>query len=137
LSGTETRELETTPLPVRQPSAEGPEQRPEPECTPDNEPEVVAPQRLRLRSRFWRGLTGALAAGLAVLAAAVLGARVIGLFTSAPGPTVPVVIGHPVAAVLAVGAQRVADVRRGTLAGLAGAAVVVIVVFALWLFWWY
>ena len=45
-------------------------------------------------------------------------------------------IGHPVAAVVAVLAQRVVDTRNGRVAGFAGLAVVVSVTAALSLFWW-
>lgn len=45
-------------------------------------------------------------------------------------------IGHPVAAVLALLAQRGADRRNGRVAGFAGVGVVVSVTAALSLFWW-
>ena len=86
-------------------------------------------------SRLWRGLTGSLAAGLAVLAVIVLGVALVCLFRSVPGPGALVAIGHPVAAVAALGAQWVADHRDGRTAGIAGAAVPVIAGLALWLLW--
>ncbi|HVW45194.1 MAG TPA: hypothetical protein VHC18_27975 [Amycolatopsis sp.] len=91
------------------------------------------------RSRFgriWRGLTGSLAAGLTVLAVVVLGAAVVCAIRGAPGPTTAALVGHPIAAVVALGAQRVADVRRGRLAALGGVVVCAAVALALWLFWW-
>ncbi|GAA4665674.1 MULTISPECIES: hypothetical protein [Amycolatopsis] len=88
------------------------------------------------RGRWWRGLTGSLAAGLAGLAVIVLGAGVVSALLGAPGPGVWLLVGHPVAAVLALAAQRFADRRDGAVAGVAGAVVVVVVLLALWLFWW-
>lgn len=88
------------------------------------------------RGRWWRGLTGSLAAGLAGLAVIVLIAAVVCWVRGAPGPGVPMLVGHPVAAVLALVAQRFADRREGRVAGFAGFAVVVVLLVALWLFWW-
>jgi hypothetical protein len=110
LTGSETGELEITPPP--------------------------APAGLTRGGRRWRGLTGSLAAGLTVLALAVLGEGVLSLFTAAPGPVPSTLLGHPIAAALAIAAQRVADRRRGWSAGIAGAAVVVVTSAALLLFWW-
>lgn len=90
----------------------------------------------RRRGRWWRGLTGSFAAGLAGLAVIVLGSGVVCVFLDVPGPGAAMLIGHPVAAVLALGAQRVADRRTGRVAGLAGAVVVLLLVAALWVFWW-
>jgi hypothetical protein len=114
LTESETGELQTAPPPV---PADGP----------------VGLARI---GRRWRGLTGAFAAGLAVLALAVLGEGVLSLFTAAPGPVLSALLGHPIAAALAIAAQRVADRRRGWPAGIAGAAVMVVVGAALLLFWW-
>ncbi|RSN57392.1 hypothetical protein DMH01_28570 [Amycolatopsis sp. WAC 04182] len=86
--------------------------------------------------RFWRGLTGSLAAGMAVLAVCVVAIATLCLFTGAPGPGLLMLIGHPVAAVVALLAQRVADSRNGRVAGYAGLLVVVSVAAALSLFWW-
>ncbi|MFC3451916.1 hypothetical protein [Amycolatopsis speibonae] len=88
------------------------------------------------RGRFWRGLTGSLAAGMVVLAVLVLAIAGICLFSGAPGPGPLMLIGHPVAAVVASLAQRVVDSRNGRPAGFAGLAVVVSVTAALSLFWW-
>ncbi|WP_037316368.1 hypothetical protein [Amycolatopsis orientalis] len=113
MSSPDTEQLATTPLPV------GP-----------GDPAVPE------RRRFWRGLTGSLAAGMVVLATCVLVIAGICLFTAAPGPGPLMLIGHPVAAVLAVPAQRIADARTGRVAGFAGLGVVVSVTAALSLFWW-
>jgi hypothetical protein len=71
-----------------------------------------------------------------VLAVGVLGAAVVCALTSAPGPGLFLLVGHPVAAVVALVAQRVADRRNGAVAGVAGAGVLVIAFVALTLFWW-
>ncbi|MTD55062.1 hypothetical protein [Amycolatopsis pithecellobii] len=96
-------------------------------------PPVETPPR---RGRWWRGLTGSLAAGLAGLAVLVLGAAVVSLLRGAPGPGVVMLIGHPVAAVIALVAQRFVDRRAGAIAALAAGVVVVVVAAALLLFWW-
>ncbi|GAB2974513.1 hypothetical protein LWP59_04750 [Amycolatopsis acidiphila] len=88
------------------------------------------------RGRWWRGLTGSLAAGLAGLAVIVLGAGLLCLLLGAPGPGVAMLVGHPLAAAIALVAQRFADRREGPVAGLAGLVVVVVLLAALWLFWW-
>ncbi|VVJ24651.1 Uncharacterised protein [Amycolatopsis camponoti] len=85
--------------------------------------------------RWWRGFTGSLAAGLTVLAIGVLVVAAIDLNTGAPGPGAVLLVGHPVAAVLALLAQRVADRRNGAPAVGAGVAVVLFTVSALTLFW--
>lgn len=88
------------------------------------------------RARWWRGLTGSLAAGLAGLAVIVLGAGLLCLLLNVPGPGAAMLIGHPVAAVIALVAQRFADRRDGPVAGVAAAVVVAGLAGALWLFWW-
>ena len=87
-------------------------------------------------ARRWRGVTGSFAAGLVVLAVLVLGAGLVCAFVDVPGPGVAPMIAHPVAAVLALAAQRVADRKNGPVAGIAGLAVPAIVATALWTFWW-
>ncbi|WP_410569002.1 hypothetical protein [Amycolatopsis sp. cmx-4-61] len=111
------------------------QERVEPErIEPDSTaPEAAAPPRPG--GRWWRGFTGSLAAGLTVLAVGVLVVGGICLFTGAPGPGATLLIGHPVAAVLALLAQRVADRRNGPAAVGAGLAVVLFTVSAISLFW--
>jgi predicted lipid-binding transport protein (Tim44 family) len=127
----DTDELATLPLPAAPsapPAAEPERIQPEP-----SEPEPSAPARPR--GRWWRGITGSLAAGLAVLAVGILVVAGICLYTGAPGPGATLLIGHPVAAVLALVAQRVADRRDGPAAVGAGVAVALFTVSALTLFW--
>ncbi|ADJ42922.1 hypothetical protein AMES_1100 [Amycolatopsis mediterranei S699] len=120
---------------------------------PNVEQERVAPERIepgdtapdieasaptepaKERGRWWRGFTGSLAAGLTVLAIGVLVVAGVCLFTGAPGPGATLLVGHPVAAALALLAQRVADRRNGPPAAGAGVAVVLFTVSALTLFW--
>ncbi|MEU4521143.1 hypothetical protein AB0F52_20850 [Amycolatopsis sp. NPDC024027] len=115
-------------------------ERIEPEATAPaaTAPEVEASaptEPAKDRGRWWRGFTGSLAAGLTVLAIGVLAVAGICLFTGAPGPGATLLVGHPVAAVLALLAQRVADRRTGPPAAGAGVAVVLFTVSALTLFW--
>ncbi len=125
---------ETAPLAVGEGEAHTvPQDRVEPERI---EPETEAPAAPAKESgRWWRGFTGSLAAGLTVLALGVLVVAGVCLYTGAPGPGVTLLIGHPVAAVLALLAQRVADRRNGPAAIGAGVAVVLFAVSALTLFW--
>ncbi|WP_310970775.1 MULTISPECIES: hypothetical protein [unclassified Amycolatopsis] len=117
-----------------------PQERVEPERVEPVEPSPEADERApakaaKDRGRWWRGFTGSLAAGLAVLAAGVLAVGIICLFTGAPGPGATLLIGHPIAAVLALLAQRVADRRNGPPAVGAGLAVVLFTVSAITMFW--
>jgi hypothetical protein len=96
---------------------------------------AVVPTGRAKRGRWWRGFTGSLAAGLTVLAVGVLVVAGVCLYTGAPGPGPVLLIGHPVAAVLTLLAQRVADRRNGLPAAGAGIAVVLFTVSALTLFW--
>ncbi|KDN19360.1 hypothetical protein [Amycolatopsis rifamycinica] len=105
------------------------------ESEADQSTEPTKPAPTADRGRWWRGLTGSLAAGLAVLALGVLAVGGICLFTGAPGPGAASLIGHPLAAVLALGAQRVADRRRGLPAVGGGVAVVLFAVSAATIFW--
>ncbi|MFI5590556.1 hypothetical protein ACIA5G_36305 [Amycolatopsis sp. NPDC051758] len=142
MASPDTDELATVPvpLPAAAPDAEtAPQERVEPkpasadEASPEPAAEAASPAKER--GRWWRGFTGSLAAGLAVLAVGVLAVAGIDLYTGAPGPGAAMLIGHPVAAVLALLAQRVADRRNGIAAAGAGIAVVLFVVSALTLFW--
>ncbi len=146
MASPDTEELATVPLPAGAPDAEtAPQERvaperlePEPavearsagETNPESENEPK-----KARGRWWRGLTGSLAAGLVVLAVGVYGVAGVCLFTGAPGPGAVLLAGHPVAAALALTAQRVADRRTGLPAAGAGLAVVLFTISALTMFW--
>ncbi len=90
----------------------------------------------KARSGFWRELAGALTFGLCLLALVVLGVQILSWVQGVPGPGVGVVIGHIVAAVAAIMAQRFADRRRGPMASLGVFAVLISAAGALWFFWW-
>ncbi len=128
MASPEIEDLTTVPLPAPAPDVE---------TVPKAEPEVVEPERPPAKDggRWWRGLTGSLAAGLAVLAVGVLVVAGICLITGAPGPGLLLAVGHPVAAVLALAVQRVADRRNGPIALVAGLGVVAITAAALTFFW--
>lgn len=79
-----------------------------------------------------RGLAGSLAAGLVLLTLGLLAAE---LLTPSSGPGVAVLIGHAVAAVLAIVAAVVADRTRGFATAAAVTAVLLVVAATLWVFW--
>jgi hypothetical protein len=87
-------------------------------------------------SGFWRELSGALAAGVVALAVTVLVLQTIAWTRGMPGLGTWVLVGHLLAAVLAVAAQRVVDRRRGRPALWAGFGTGGVVLAALVLFWW-
>ncbi|NUT46078.1 MAG: hypothetical protein HOV94_01990 [Saccharothrix sp.] len=87
-------------------------------------------------ARLWRGVSGALAVGLALLALAMIGVQVYAGTRDLPGPGLGVVAGHVVAAVAAVVAQVVADRRRGRAVAVCGLVVVLVAAGTLWLYWW-
>lgn len=81
-------------------------------------------------------LSGTLAAGTVLLALLVIGAAFIGSRRGFPGPGAESVIWHIAVAVIAVGAQMVADRRRG-LTALSGSAVVFLASgLLIWTQWW-
>ena len=90
----------------------------------------------RKRSGFWREASGALALGLCVLAALVLGFQIVAWLRGTPGPGAISVVGHGIAAGIAVGAQWFADRRRDWVSRVAIAGVFVVSAVALWMFWW-
>ncbi|PXY32838.1 hypothetical protein BAY60_09320 [Prauserella muralis] len=92
-----------------------------------------APRRV---VRWWRGLTGSLAAGLAAATLVVLGAAVFGLASGVEGPGASSMWGHVAGTAVALPTQWVADRHRGPIAAAAGAVVVLAVTAVLWLFWW-
>ncbi|MGK3205547.1 hypothetical protein [Amycolatopsis sp. MEPSY49] len=129
-----TEPLATEPLAAEAQTV--PQERVEPERIEPADAAAEEPaEPEKPRGRWWRGFTGSLAAGLTVLAIGVLAVAGIGLYTGAPGPGPALLIGHPIAAVLALLAQRVADRRNGAAAAGAGLAVVLFAVAALTLFW--
>lgn len=110
--------------------------KPLPTQSSDEPKGAAVPEPRRARSRFWRELSGALAVGMAVLAAVVLVFQLLAWIRGMPGPGARMVIGHVAAACLVVGAQLFADRRTGWVAGLLLTGVAVIAGATLWLFWW-
>ena len=87
-------------------------------------------------ARLWRGVSGALAVGLVLLALGLIGVQDYAGARDLPGPGLDVVAGHGVAAVAAVVAQVVADRGRGWVVALCGLLVVLLAASTLWFFWW-
>ena len=87
-------------------------------------------------ARLWRGVSGALAVGLVLLALAMIGVQVYAGDQDLPGPGLGVVAGHVGAAVAAVVAQVVADRRKGWVVAVCGLLVVLLTAVTLWFFWW-
>jgi len=86
--------------------------------------------------KFPREISGALAAGMVLLAVLVLGAQVYALFRGTPGPGVLAVIGHIGAGALCFACQRMLDRRTGRATILPGVLMVVVAAATLWFFWW-
>lgn len=112
-----------------------PESTASPSTVPLPKPEASA-NPIRPTNRFWRELSGALAVGLAALAAVVVVFQLLAWAREVPGPGVLVVLGHLVAAGLAVLVQRFADHHAGWRCALAVLGVTITTAAALWLFWW-
>ncbi|MGV9300514.1 hypothetical protein [Amycolatopsis sp. NPDC003676] len=74
---------------------------------------------------------------MAVLAVGVLVVGVLCLVNGASGPGVLKLVGHPVAAVIVLALQRIADRRVGKVAALAGAGVLVVAGVAFGVLWWF
>jgi hypothetical protein len=76
--------------------------------------------------RLLRGLSGLLAGGLVALALALVGAWFLAEQLGVPGPGIPTIAGHAVAAVVAMLAQFQADRSRGAPASVAALVVVLV-----------
>ncbi|NMH93607.1 hypothetical protein HF519_18905 [Pseudonocardia bannensis] len=95
-----------------------------------------APARSRHRPpRALRGVSGVLAGGLVALALVLLAGWLVTTRTGSPGPGTGILIGHGLAAVVAVAAQLVADRRSGRPGALAALAVVSISAAVLAVYW--
>lgn len=103
----------------------------------DAEVPAVSDQPVRVRrSGFWRELSGALAVGVAVLAAVVVVFQVLAWVGGVPGPGVPMVVGHLAAAGLMLTLQRFADRWDGWRSAATAAGVFLAAGTTLWVFWW-
>lgn len=94
---------------------------------------MTEPEAPGTGGRVWRGLTGSIAAGFALLAGLVLVVALAGV----DGPGTAVVVWHVLGAVTALALQAMlVDRRQGGVAGLAGAGVLGITGVVLWMCWW-
>ncbi|MFE3177241.1 hypothetical protein ACFXPA_31225 [Amycolatopsis sp. NPDC059090] len=74
---------------------------------------------------------------MAVLAIGVLVVGGLCLVNGASGPGVLKLVGHPLAAVIALALQRIADRRVGKVAAVAGVGVVAVAAAAFCVLWWF
>jgi hypothetical protein len=95
----------------------------------------VRPSAVR-RSGPLRAFSGALAAGLSVLAMALVAVQIWTWTQHEPGPRIPMIVGHLVAAALALGLQRFAMRRRDLPGGLAALGAIIVVLAVMWIWWW-
>ncbi len=83
-----------------------------------------------------RGLSGAVTAGLVVLAVVVAGAQYLGSQRGFPGPGTVSVAAHIAAAIGAVVIQHFADHRRRAVSVIASLLVLAVAGILLWTQWW-
>ncbi|TQF65629.1 hypothetical protein FK531_20855 [Rhodococcus spelaei] len=83
-----------------------------------------------------QAFSGAVAAGVVVLALVVIGTAYLGGRRGFPGPGAMSVGAHIAAAVAVVVAQRFADHRRGAAAVAGSVAVFLVTIVLLWTQWW-
>ncbi|HEY2095176.1 MAG TPA: hypothetical protein VGH72_01870 [Pseudonocardia sp.] len=91
---------------------------------------------MRAPERLLRATGGALAAGLTVLAVAMLGVWALAFSNDDPGPRARLLVAHLVAAVLAVLLQRVADRRADRVGRAAAGGVLLVALVVSVVFWW-
>lgn len=108
-------------------------------CAVSTEQEAVTvelPTPPRRKLKFPRELSGALAAGMVLLAVVVIGAQVYAAVRGTPGPGFLMVAGHIGAGALCLACQRMLDRRTGRATIVPGVLLVVVALATLWLFWW-
>lgn len=94
---------------------------------------MTRPQRVRAGGRARvQAVSGVLAGGLVALAVALVATWVVATRLGVPGPPVPFLVWHGVAAVVAVVLQVRADRARSTAASAAVAGLAVVVLGGLW-----
>lgn len=99
--------------------------------------ELPRPQQQPVRRlKFPREITGALAAGMVLLAVVVLAAQLYAILRGTPGPGFFTVAGHLGAGALCLACQRMIDRRTGRATVVPGVLLVVVALATLWLFWW-
>ncbi|MGW0041364.1 hypothetical protein [Rhodococcus sp. NPDC003348] len=94
------------------------------------------PRRRSAPARALQALSGAVTAGVVLLAAVVIVTAYLGSRRGFPGPGAVSVAAHVVAAVVVVVAQRFADHRRGPVAIAGSVAVFLVTIGLLWTQWW-
>lgn len=85
---------------------------------------------------FWRGVAGALAVGLALLALALFGAEALASDLGVDGPGAVSAAAHAVAAAVCFAAVRIADRADRSVAAAAVGVVLLVSGATLWWFWW-
>ncbi|HUQ56754.1 hypothetical protein [Lentzea sp.] len=98
--------------------------------------EVEAAKRPSRTYGFLRAVSGVLAVGLVLLALGNIGVQFYANSRDLPGPGMLSVIAHVAAALVAVGAQIVADRYADWRAPVASFVVLVVAGATLWFFWW-
>jgi hypothetical protein len=93
-------------------------------------------RRERLVARMWRGISGAFAMGLVLLAIATVAVQWYAQGRGLPGLGWDVVAGHWGVAAVGVVLQVFADRRRGWAAALLSLGVLVVGFGGLWIYWW-
>ncbi|MFB9907387.1 hypothetical protein [Allokutzneria oryzae] len=93
-------------------------------------------RRNSLPRRLLSGLAGSLAAGVALLALAMIVVQVYATATGIPGPGIAEVIGHLVVAAVMVVLQQRADHEPGRVGLAMVFGVYVIAGATLWFWWW-
>ncbi len=91
---------------------------------------------LRPAGRAARGLSGVLAGGLVALTIVLCLAQWLAATSGVPGPGAAAVVGHLMAAVVAVGLQLAAERSRDRAATLASCSVLLLAAVVLWFGWW-
>ncbi len=86
--------------------------------------------------RAARGLSGVVAGGLVALTIVVCLAQWLAATSGVPGPGAATIVGHLVAAVVAVGLQLAAERSRDRIATPASCAVLLLAAAVLWFGWW-
>lgn len=94
------------------------------------------PPRRTGAGRVLQALSGAVTAGVVLLAVVVVVTAYLGSRRGFPGPGGMSVTAHVLAAVAVVVAQRFADHRRGPVAATGSVAVFLITALLLWTQWW-
>lgn len=97
---------------------------------------VTGPRSMSWAGSALRGLSGTLAAGVAVLAIVLIGFQIWASSGGLVGPGLPDVISQSLVAVLAIGLQRYADRTPGGRGAGAASGAIAAVLGSVWFWWW-